>query len=68
MAPYVLTYLRYTLFIVLYPIGVTGEIMSIIRFVNLRTIKQQTTAKPDVEQMLGLDGIILYEKKNLHIF
>jgi len=31
MAPYVLTYLRYTLFIVLYPIGVTGEIMSIIR-------------------------------------
>ena len=34
MAPYVLTYLRYTLFIVLYPIGVTGEIMSIIRFVQ----------------------------------
>ena len=35
MAPYVLTYLRYTLFIVLYPIGVTGEIMSIIRYVTV---------------------------------
>lgn len=29
--PYVLVYLRYTLFIVLYPIGVTGELLSIIR-------------------------------------
>ena len=31
LSPYVLTYLRYTLFIFLYPLGVTGEIMSIIR-------------------------------------
>lgn len=31
LSPYVLTYLRYTLFIILYPLGVTGEIMSIIR-------------------------------------
>jgi len=31
LSPYFLTYLRYTLFIVLYPLGVTGEIMSIIR-------------------------------------
>ena len=31
MVPGILTYLRYTLFIVLYPIGVTGEIMCIIR-------------------------------------
>jgi len=29
--PYIVNYLRYTLFIVLYPIGVTGELLSIIR-------------------------------------
>jgi len=29
--PYILNWLRYTLFIVLYPIGVSGEILSIIR-------------------------------------
>ena len=29
--PYLVVYLRYTLFIVLYPIGVTGELLSVIR-------------------------------------
>merc|ERR1712131_43583 len=35
MVPYFLTYLRYTLFIVLYPIGVTGEIMCVIRALDV---------------------------------
>jgi hypothetical protein len=31
MTPYILTYLRYTLFIVLYPMGVTGELICVAK-------------------------------------